>query len=325
VWCNESSGTPDNDSETVYFSVDLTKPFVNITSPLNGTTYTTDTFLVRGYANENVSQCLAETDSLTNTSMTNSSGDWNVNTPALGNGEHSIRIYCRDEAGNWNNSETVNVTVAVEAAQAPSSGGGGGGTGLRPNITVIEIKDKEGFFVYMDNLMSNVKYDFPYSWPTDLRISFMKFKNLINDKEMEIRERASTSAPAPTGNVYKYYVVSESEVPFSSVINMGFSYHVRIDWIENTGADVNKMKLYGYDGIVWNELDSHADFSNGTYIYYNATGNGFYEIYAIAEAGAEAKDIPFINVLYAIEKYYDEEIGFLDVISVISDYYLGRI
>ncbi|MDD5182065.1 MAG: NosD domain-containing protein [Candidatus Nanoarchaeia archaeon] len=314
-WCNKSYSPDENDSKTAYFTVDLTLPFVNITLPLNLATVASSTTNVHAVVNEPASACTAEFDSSSNTTMTNSSGDWNADT-SLSNGNHNVKVYCSDLAGNWNASETVSFTVAIPA----TTGGGGGSSGLRPNITVSEIIDKLGFYVYLDNLMANVRYNFPYVWPSDLRITSMSFDKNIHNDTFVAHAKDSSTVNAPTGNVYKYFEFDSSGLT-ANVTGVTFEFRNTVEWLELTGTKVQNMKLYAYDGITWRELYTTVEESEGTYVLFNATDNSLYELYAIAESGAAAERTTFLQVVYTIEKYYNNEIGFTDVLSVISDYY----
>jgi PGF-pre-PGF domain-containing protein len=316
-WCSRYDGY-ENDSRTIYFAVDLTQPFINITQPLNLTTITSSTTNVHAIVNEFASACTAEFDSLTNVSMTNSSGDWNA-IGTLANGAHNAIVYCSDRADNWNRSDTVQFSVLV--TQAAKGGGGRGLSGLQPNITVTEIIDKAGFWVYMDNLMANINYNFPSLWPDDLRITSMTLDSDVYDETFTARVTDSTSLTAPTGNVYQYFEFDLSGLN-ATPTEVDFAFRTRIDWLESSGAHVQNMKLYAHDGITWHELDTIVDYSNGTYVLFNSTDSALYSTYAIAESGAQFGEVTFTHVIYAIEKYYNGEIGFIDVLDTVSEYYM---
>jgi uncharacterized SAM-dependent methyltransferase len=56
----------------------------------------------------------AQLDDATNSSLTNSSGNWNVELTGLSNGPHHVRIFANDSLGNMNDTETVSFTVSAD-------------------------------------------------------------------------------------------------------------------------------------------------------------------------------------------------------------------
>ena len=315
-WCSRYD-LYENDSRTIYFAVDLTKPTINVTAPLNGSTSPSTRVQINGYVNEPASQCIAEIDSSSNVSMVNSSGDWHASSSSLSKTAHNLTMYCEDLAGNWNYSEKIYFNIKETVAAVS---GGGISSGLRPNITVNEIIDKAGFWVYMDNLIANTNYKFPNLWPDDLRITYMTLNRYIEDQSFTARVKDSTSVTAPTGNVYQYFEFDLSGLE-AVPTKVDFAFRVQIDWFESNGAHVQNMKLYAHDGITWHELDTVVDYSNGTYVLFNSTDSALYNMYAIAESGAQFGEITFTQVIYSIEKYYNGEIGFIDVLDIVSEYY----
>jgi hypothetical protein len=149
----------------------------------------------------------------------------------------------------------------------------------------------------------------------------MTLDSYILDQSFTARVRDSVSSTAPTGNVYQYFEFNKTGLN-ATPTKIDFEIRTRIDWLESTGAKVQNMKLYAYDDITWHELNTVVERSNGTYVLFNATDNTLYKQYAIAEPGAEFKQVSFTTVIYAIEKYYNGQIGFIDVLDTISDYYM---
>ncbi|MEK6978366.1 MAG: Ig-like domain-containing protein, partial [Candidatus Hydrothermarchaeota archaeon] len=111
VTANDTSG--NRNTTTVYFTVDTTPPTVQITSPTN-TTYASTSVWANVTLNEPGSSVIAQLDSTTNYTLTNTTGNWNYQLTSLANGAHSVRIFANDSLGNMNNSQVVYFTVSVD-------------------------------------------------------------------------------------------------------------------------------------------------------------------------------------------------------------------
>jgi len=112
-YCNDTAGTGNTTS--IVFTVDLTPPSIIIQSPLNQT-YNTSAIWFNVTASADVDMCLVEhtkvgTGPWTNRTMTNSSGSWNRQNTTMVEGQHRVKYYCNDTAGNWNSTSYLYLTV----------------------------------------------------------------------------------------------------------------------------------------------------------------------------------------------------------------------
>jgi hypothetical protein len=142
-WCNDTTGLT-SDQKIVYFTVDVTKPYINITAPLeNETINQSSAVYVNAIVNEDASTCKASFDNSTNITLTNSSNKRNwIGLDNLANGNHDVIVYCSDLAGNWNASKIVSFVVYIlpEEPSAGGPGGPGGGGGRVANVTNVTNK-----------------------------------------------------------------------------------------------------------------------------------------------------------------------------------------
>lgn len=97
--------------ETFYATVsDTITPTITVQQPTN-TTFTTSTVWSNVTLNEAGSWCGRSLDGGANTTMTNSSGNWNNQMTSLSQTPHSVRVYCNDTTGNMAAGSTIFFTV----------------------------------------------------------------------------------------------------------------------------------------------------------------------------------------------------------------------
>ncbi|MBU3896523.1 MAG: right-handed parallel beta-helix repeat-containing protein [Nanoarchaeota archaeon] len=131
-WSNISS-TVDTTNNYVYgnitsFSIfavfeDVGYPQITIQFPTN-TTYATNWFWANVTVDETVDWCGADIDSnTTNVTLTNSTGNWNLNITNISDGNHNITFFCNDTAGNMNYTDvnfTIDTAAPIRSAGSPS-------------------------------------------------------------------------------------------------------------------------------------------------------------------------------------------------------------
>jgi len=110
-FCNDTTG--NQNSTTVYFSIDTTPPAITVQSPLN---YTYN--MIGVWANVTLTEtgnCSLSLDGAANVSMANSGGDHhNRRISITGLGQHYVTFYCTDTEGNPNSaSATVYFSSSV--------------------------------------------------------------------------------------------------------------------------------------------------------------------------------------------------------------------
>ena len=125
-YCNDSNGNM-NSTDALYFTVDVTLPYLTIESPPEANT-TINWFNMTAYDEiTNIDLCWYSIDGgSTNQSMSNSSGDWNYQDSGLVENSYTAIFWCNDSAGN-ENSSTRNFTydisypVCTWISQTPSN------------------------------------------------------------------------------------------------------------------------------------------------------------------------------------------------------------
>ena len=86
-----------------YIDVDTTTTLINIQSPLSYN-YSTPTIWFNTTLNKPGDWCGYSLDGASNITMTNSSGNWNAKNTSMTIGQHNVRFYCNDTAGNMNST-----------------------------------------------------------------------------------------------------------------------------------------------------------------------------------------------------------------------------
>ncbi|MDP2926159.1 MAG: hypothetical protein Q8N99_07315 [Nanoarchaeota archaeon] len=138
--CNDSSGYINN-SEFVSFVIDITKPNLNITSPLN-MIYDTNNIIFGINSNENLSNCLFSLNNWSsNYSMSNYNSTYFYHSlSSLSNGEYIVRFSCNDNSGNFNNSEYTGFSILYIAPTnvVTTSSGSSFSSPLKQNKSIIK-------------------------------------------------------------------------------------------------------------------------------------------------------------------------------------------
>jgi hypothetical protein len=109
-----SGGFPFLITDPICSFCDTTPPAVTIQSPGNST-YTASSVWANVILDETGSWCGLSFDGRPNTTMTNSSGNWNNLTTNIAQGSHNIRFYCNDTAGNMNGSSSNIVYFSIDS------------------------------------------------------------------------------------------------------------------------------------------------------------------------------------------------------------------
>lgn len=116
-----------HNSSTQIFTVDLTYPKMNVTSPSQGTTYNSETTSLTISASDTyLSTCYykiyyKDTQILMSTSTATCAGSTTITTPYY-SGSYMLRIYANDSAGNINSTE-INFTTEASAGTVVPAGG----------------------------------------------------------------------------------------------------------------------------------------------------------------------------------------------------------
>lgn len=130
IWANDSVN--NNQSSTVYFTVDTTIPGVIINDPQSITYSSTSITLDTTVTDATSTNCWYSLDSW----ITNTSYDCATSSITAQEGTNIINVAANDSAGNINITESVIFTVDLPE---PSRGGGGSGSGISPTGTNYTI------------------------------------------------------------------------------------------------------------------------------------------------------------------------------------------
>jgi hypothetical protein len=115
-FCNDTYG--NQNSSTIYFTVDTTAPTITIDSPINQT-YSTQSIWFNTTIGS-AGMCQYSIDSGTNLTMSNDSNThWYILNSSVGDGPHDIIFFCNDTFGNPNSS-TQYFTVDTTAPTLPN-------------------------------------------------------------------------------------------------------------------------------------------------------------------------------------------------------------
>ncbi len=116
MWFRMRAYPPSGTMPTSSFGsvIETTPPIITISSPTN-TTYASSSVWANVTLNEAGSWCGRSLDSGSNTTMTNSTGNWNNQMTSLADGSHNVRFYCNDTTGNMNGSASNIVYFSVDA------------------------------------------------------------------------------------------------------------------------------------------------------------------------------------------------------------------
>jgi PGF-pre-PGF domain-containing protein len=199
--------------------------------------------------------------------------------------------------------------------------GGGGGSIIIPVTTapsVSWVNIENGMILYFNNIKAGEENKAPDLWPIDLRIEKITFTDNFTSGQIKIVE-SSAPANAPTLHVYQYYTV-DTLLDYL-VDNVTFGYRAPIKWINDTGMKPQDIRLLAYDGVTWTEISMEVGLNNESYIEYTAVDKQLYSHYAIAGVQHEPERASFVDILYTIEKYYNGDATFIDVINALSSYY----
>jgi len=124
------------------FIIDTVKPLVTINSPILDQRFNANNFAINISLSE-PGYCEYNVDNGGNITLTNTTSTVFIGTSSpLNDGLHSFRAFCRDSAGNRNDTENVSNFIIDQPSSAglptTSSGGGGGGGGGGTKFANIE-------------------------------------------------------------------------------------------------------------------------------------------------------------------------------------------
>jgi len=268
-WCNHTTGLT-SDQKIIYFTVDVAKPYINVTAPREGETLNiSSTIYVNATVNEDASACKASFDNSTNITLTNSSNKRNwTGSDNLANGNHDVVVYCSDLAGNWNVSKKVSFVVYIPQEEEGRGGGtGGASTQNATSITLVWPAIAENGSSSM-----NISIDSIEIRAVIISVkSALKAGGLLQILQYNNKTTATTDAP---GNQYKYFYFSATNIPYSNIDKATIKFRVLKSWINTTGVDNNTIKMYRFTST-WNVIETKKTGEDSKYFYYDAFTTAF--------------------------------------------------
>ena len=141
VWANDSVG--NENSTSISFMIDITPPFIGITTPVNNTN-STNTNLDVNYSTSDISTsvqaCWYSNDTMSvNTTL---AGCANITTVTWSEGMHNVTVWANDSVGNENSSSitfTIDTTYPSISIISPTNNTNTTDTTLDVNYTVSDI------------------------------------------------------------------------------------------------------------------------------------------------------------------------------------------
>ncbi|MFH1358870.1 MAG: hypothetical protein ABIH37_03220, partial [archaeon] len=218
-YCNDSSNNINN-TESVSFVVDNTQPAVNLTSPLENSSYDSNALaLTLNYNitdNYKVDNCTLIVNAVLNTTNTTINANVVNNfTEVFGPGIYNWSVNCTDNANNIGNGSVRNFTVtAVSVVTPPSTGGdtggGGGGGGIFTKKDIrFEVYEEVIDVITVINAVKTKEIEVKNIGEDDInfRIKVDKLKNIIEFDKKDLM----FSLKSGEKRVIKFRVVAPGE------------------------------------------------------------------------------------------------------------------
>jgi PGF-pre-PGF domain-containing protein len=290
---NDSAGNMNVTGERVV-NLDTVYPVVNITSPLNGTNYSTaNLYLNLTYTESSPHTCWYQYNG-TNTTLENCTG---ANFTALDHQPSVILIWMNDTAGNLNSSEPVTFSVCTESwacsgwsdcsggvqsricSDSYSCGtindrpalsqscsvipvsGGGGGSPESSDVSKTWASILPGAAVSMSISKAGLGF-------TEIRMEVASVQSSVR-----ITVAKADSKPADvlevSGDVYQYVSVTADNLNSGSLKESSIFFNVSKSWITSNRIDKNKINLNRYANGMWAKLQTtflEEDSKNARYM-----------------------------------------------------------
>ena len=286
VYVNDTFGNLN--TTIINFTIDLSVPIINLSAPLNSTSWTSSSTVAFDYFVYDAA--IANCSLIVNSVASNSDLTITVNASqtiayVLNNGNYNWSIACTDYANNQNTSATGTWAVSYIApvpstVRARGGGGGGGGGGAGPSKltktseTFSTISAGSSVVMSIDEELIPVK-----------EVILNSKKDAENVKVSVETVSLPPSIPLPSFPIYKSLKI-ESGLPNEVIDSATITFTVEKDWIENKSYDKNKVKLNRYT-TEWEALTTSMVKDNKINITYRATTPGF-SYFAIT---AEMKEV----------------------------------
>jgi PGF-pre-PGF domain-containing protein len=289
IFANDTSG--NNASDQVNITVQTkVPPTINITSPDDGHSTTSDSVTVSGDVNGTCSTpTVTVNNKLAEVILTDGyAGTFSVSV-SLSIGANTINATVTDAAGmiEYDSITVTRNAVDTGDSSSSSSGGGGGGGTSGEDFKNILISETEREYVNKD---SNVSYSF------DLEGNIIRYINFTGKTssgriaaKIDILKNTSTLVDhAPLGKVFKnmgIYVGNLGWANPDNIANPTISFYVNKSWVTEYNIDISSIRLNRYSNEKWNPLETDLTDEDQDFLYFESKTPGFSQF---AVTGTEA-------------------------------------
>ena len=194
-------------------------PVITIQSPLNQS-YSTSSIWANVTLNKAGSSCIAQLDSATNYTMTNSTGNWNYQLTSLTTGNHNVKYYCNSSM-NVVNTTTRYFYVDVSAPLWQNQG-----TNDTDNLI------PQGGAI---NLTAQGKDETALDWAwlsTNESGSWVNYTNIINNETLRPNANSAITLSQSPASGSNYDKVDETSTDEDTTYVYTSSAGITYDWYE---------------------------------------------------------------------------------------------
>lgn len=306
--CADSVGNVWQTVNTYYFTIDTVQPVLTFSTPTNNV-INTSSVDIGITSNEPLSSVLLETDAVAqNISMSGSGTSWSTTKGSLSNGNHTLRIYGTDLAGNVKTMDSwvfVDVTMVtynkVSLSLKDKSNN-------QMNNATIEIYDSNNLLVYTFNSSSPPSpKDFKSGW--DYRIKYtvsgviLNLNNFIPTKNITLDPQF---VDVFTGTIPQYVGARSPAIALNASEISGYRAEITLP-LNSAANRILHCKSWNYASANcsnWevNLTSDYAAINDGATIRFNATAfdaymAGYYNVPAfcgngVADAGETCSSCP---------------------------------
>ena len=169
-------------------------------------------------------------------------------------------------------------------SSSSSSGGGGGGGGIisgEPFNNIAMYETRDGY------LLAGKPVTFRFlkagQWISEIVITGKESENDISVRVEELKGRSKLAAVDIPGAKYMNIWINTKKVKEALI-----RFKVENSWIALAGISSDDIKMYRWDGSIWNQLETTVITKDTSYTYFEAKTPGF-SPFAIAgpEAGTK--------------------------------------
>jgi len=262
----DTTGSSDTNAYNWSVIVDTVKPTVNIISPTKGT-FNDNHVTLKFSASDTYS--LTCTYQIDGGSAIGANPDKDIAISGLANGEKTIKVSCKDPAGN---EGTASVTFSISAST----------TETQITTPIVSVPSEETSKVFIPKLVANKATIVSIEKGDVTKISII-VNTPVNSIYIDVNrlDAKPTEVSAALGVVYRYLDIKSSGLTENIIDKVTIAFKVEKSWITSNSADASKIYLNRFANGVWNRLNTTKVLEDTTTITYEAVTPGF-STFAIA-------------------------------------------